>query len=86
MPGDEYTINDVFEMHGYKPPKPWNGKRLPKFEPKTDCFGYVPPGTRKQIPKCSALNKLYCRYEECSFYKPYKLKGLKDEYKDQEET
>ncbi len=30
---------------------------------KEDCFGY------KTSSFCSALNKMYCKTEECSFYK-----------------
>lgn len=31
---------------------------------KTDCFAFRPNPNR-----CSALNDLYCKYEECHFYK-----------------
>lgn len=35
-------------------------------EVKTDCFAYEPKGRGK----CRALRWLYCKEEECKFYKP----------------
>lgn len=36
---------------------------------KKDCFGYKEKGG---IPGCTALKELYCRKEECVFYKQSK--------------
>lgn len=36
---------------------------------KKDCFGYKEKGG---IPGCTALKELYCRKEECVFYKQTK--------------
>ena len=53
---------------------------------KTDCFAYKPgqqkPPRRKA--ECAALDKLYCRDGECSFYKEQQsVAGYpKDEYRD----
>lgn len=33
---------------------------------KTDCFAYKSDNTYNG---CNALNKLYCKFEECKFYK-----------------
>ncbi len=35
-------------------------------EVKKDCFGYMVRGGKGT---CKALNGLYCKYEECKFYK-----------------
>lgn len=40
------------------------------FEVKTDCFAYKAGKSDKYA--CTALNDLYCRKEECGFYKPKK--------------
>lgn len=79
----ELTVNEIWEKYGYVPPKMWDGRRLPKYEANTDCFGYFPARTERDLPKCTALNKLYCRYEKCRFYKKYKLEGLKNEHEDE---
>ncbi len=46
-------------------------------QPRTDCFGYFYKGNHFE---CCALNKLYCMYEDCKFYKhrsevPYMYRG-----------
>ena len=33
---------------------------------KTDCFAYKPDNIHN---KCNILKKLYCKFEECKFYK-----------------
>ena len=33
-------------------------------DPKKDCFAYS-----KERNNCKALDRLYCRFEECKFYK-----------------
>lgn len=38
-------------------------------EPKKDCFAY---SDKTGTPACRALTDLYCRKEECKFYKPGK--------------
>lgn len=38
-------------------------------EPKKDCFAY---NDKAAVPGCNALTDLYCRKEECKFYKPGK--------------
>lgn len=38
-------------------------------EPKKDCFAY---NDKTAVPTCKALTDLYCRKEECKFYKPGK--------------
>jgi hypothetical protein len=50
-------------------------------EPNKDCFAY---SDKTAVPCCRALNDLYCRKEECHFYKPGKwddvvTKNLKGE-------
>lgn len=47
---------------------------MKEFEVKKDCFGYY---TEKGEGKCNALDGLYCRCEDCAFYKT-KEKFLKD--------
>ena len=79
----ELTYEEIWEKYGYKPPKPWSAKGKKAGSPKKDCFGYLPPrdGSFKGNKElCTALNRLYCVYEECSFYKPYDLKGLEESY------
>ena len=36
------------------------------YTTKNDCFAYSSP----RDDGCSALNKLYCKFEKCKFYKP----------------
>ena len=38
---------------------------MKKFEPNRDCFAYC----CSRPPECLALKKLYCRTEDCHFYK-----------------
>lgn len=38
------------------------------FEVKTDCLAYR--AGKPDADACSALNNLYCRFENCGFYKP----------------
>lgn len=40
-------------------------------EAKTDCFAYRKKG---EAEACSALNALYCKHEDCKFYKKRKAK------------
>lgn len=35
---------------------------IPKLQPKTDCICY-------KNGKCTGLKDLYCKYEDCKFYK-----------------
>ena len=37
-----------------------------KYEAKKDCFAYT---TNKGTPMCKALKELYCKKENCKFYK-----------------
>lgn len=39
---------------------------MAKYQVKTDCFAY---GETKE-KGCNILKSLYCRYENCKFYKP----------------
>ena len=77
-------VDDIFIKYGYKPPKPWR-KTKKLYDPNRDCFAYFPPLMENRSAECSALNRLYCRYEQCSFYKPFELKGLNDETGNEEE-
>ena len=40
-------------------------------EPKQDCFAY---SKISDVESCRALNELYCKKEECRFYKVKKSK------------
>ena len=42
-------------------------------EPKKDCFAY---DDKKAVPSCRALTDLYCRKDECRFYKPGKRDSI----------
>lgn len=44
------------------------------MEPKTDCFAYSDKFSNR--PMCKALNGLYCRAENCKFYKPGKWEDI----------
>lgn len=43
---------------------------MKEFTPKKDCFGYC-----KEKNSCSVLDKLWCKVEDCKFYK------TKEQYK-----
>ena len=56
----------VFAKYGMQVPKKWERHR-PLYKPKYDCFAYLnAPGKGED---CGCLNRLYCKYEVCSFYK-----------------
>ena len=42
-------------------------------EIKTDCFAY-----KEKLKKCVALDDLYCKREECKFYKSKSQKGREE--------
>lgn len=50
-----------------------------KSKIKKDCFAYR-DSKKKNVPfgTCNALKELYCRKEECAFYKPKKSKTVTD--------
>ena len=65
------TANDIWTKYGYEQPKPWRKKVLQN--PREDCFAYC-PGSPSSGERCDVLLRLYCRYDNCNFYKN------KDEY------
>lgn len=72
--GHEPTFDDIWFYFGYIPPViPEYGEA--KQEPQYTCFAYEP----KKKQGCKAMKMLYCRHEECSFFKTKEQyeKGLK---------
>lgn len=67
--GHKPSFDDIWLYFGYYPPTVQEYGE-PKQEPQKTCFAYEP----KEKSGCKALKMLYCRHEECSFYKP------KDQY------
>lgn len=56
----------VLKKYGYEVPPEEDPSKVMIFEPKHDCFAFVSLGSRDI---CSALKRMYCRYEQCHFYK-----------------
>ena len=65
----EESFMELFARYGYYPLLPWKPKVVQ--EPYIDCFAYrrSPSDTGE---KCTALNRVFCRYEDCHFYKDKK--------------
>lgn len=64
----ELTVNEIWQKYGYTPPVM---KPLPKhalYKPNRYCFAFWQRNIQAK-PECAALNKMYCMYEECHFYK-----------------
>ena len=59
-------IGLLFKKYGMRPPKPWV-KRRPLYQPKEDCFAFRE--INEDTYTCGCLDKLYCKYEICKFYK-----------------
>jgi len=69
---DPRTIEEIFIEYGFDPPRRWDSRQLPVYKPRFDCFGFIPDRMDPNVGKCSALNRLYCRYEKCDFFKPWR--------------
>ena len=64
----ELTFNEIWKKYGYTPPVPKQYPKHPLFQPHKNCFAYWDKDDPSK-PKCSALNRMYCVYEVCHFYK-----------------
>ena len=70
----ELTFEEIWRKYGYRPPRKWSADGKHAREPKRDCFAYLPPtqfGKGSGRAQCTALDKLYCRYEKFNFYKKF---------------
>ena len=66
---EELTVEEICRKYGVDPPKPKKYFR-PIDDPREDCFALYPAfGGKREY--CSALNRLYFRYEDCHFYKTF---------------
>ena len=63
---NEEPIEALFARYGYYPSLPWKPKVVQ--EPYVDCFAYHRSANGKS-EKCNALKHVFCRYEDCHFYK-----------------
>ena len=59
-------IAQLFLQYGMKPPKPWV-KKPPLYKPKWDCFAFREIDPDEYV--CGCLDRLYCKYEKCKFFK-----------------
>ena len=71
-------IKDLFLKYGYEMPMPWTTEGKTKKDPKKDCFAYRcryigRSGTKEE---CTALNRMYCQWGKCNFYKQSMPKAL----------
>lgn len=61
------SVAVIFQRYGMDPPKPWTNKK-PLYVPKWDCFSIRRLSEDTYV--CGCLDRLYCKYENCKFYKP----------------
>lgn len=66
---NEESYEQLFAKYGYFPDLPWKPKTVQ--EPYIDCFAYK-SSPNGQSEKCTALKRVFCRYEDCHFYKDKK--------------
>lgn len=67
MSAESVITPDVFAKYGMPIPKT-DKVYVINRPPRKDCFAYLPEiGIYGE--KCNALNRLYCKCEDCDFYK-----------------
>ena len=72
-------IAQLFLKYGMQPPKTWTSRK-PYYVPKWDCFAIR--RMTDGIYVCKCLDRLYCKYEICNFFKTretYYAERIEDE-------